>query len=263
MRWIIGDIHGMFPPLETLLGAIAVRDREARLIFVGDYVNRGPSSRQVIDLLLTLPNASFVRGNHDDTFDQVLHDSSLAGKRGDIHRLASFQWFMQFGLDETFKSYGATDHQLDEIMRKPSMEALHELNELVPAAHRKFIHRLPPVLEFEDIFVAHAKWETDRKTTPNIQSQLARSDELRQTIIWGRYTEDEIGEEKAWDRTGYFGHTPVTTYAFRSGAVPVIGPKIVLVDTGAALPEGRRLTAFCPESKSFIQADATGKMVSS
>src|SRR4051812_42007124 len=107
MRWIIGDIHGMLPPLETLVAQITARDREAQLHFVGDYVNRGPHSRQVIDLLLTLKGARFVRGNHDDTFDQVMHDASFAGKKGDLHRLASLQWFMQFGMDETFKSYGA------------------------------------------------------------------------------------------------------------------------------------------------------------
>ncbi|MEZ0265596.1 MAG: metallophosphoesterase, partial [Phycisphaerae bacterium] len=45
MRWIIGDVHGMLRPLETLLAEVRRVDSKARFYFVGDYVNRGPSSR--------------------------------------------------------------------------------------------------------------------------------------------------------------------------------------------------------------------------
>jgi len=54
MRWVIGDIHGMFGGLETLLDLISRRDHNAKFVFVGDYVNRGPDSKRVIDLLLSL-----------------------------------------------------------------------------------------------------------------------------------------------------------------------------------------------------------------
>ena len=71
MRWIIGDVHGMRAALERLLEAVGRVDPSARFYFVGDYVNRGPDARGVIDLLLSLTNARFVRGNHDDIFDRV------------------------------------------------------------------------------------------------------------------------------------------------------------------------------------------------
>ena len=49
MRWVIGDIHGMLRPTEALIGCILGRDASARFIFVGDYINRGPDSRGVLD----------------------------------------------------------------------------------------------------------------------------------------------------------------------------------------------------------------------
>src|SRR5437764_15415380 len=100
MHWIIGDIHGMVRPLETLVSAIQSHDKDRQLIFVGDYVNRGPDSKSVIDLLLSLPadRTHFVRGNHDDVFDHVLSGMSACAKPGEEHRVASFQWFMQHGM---------------------------------------------------------------------------------------------------------------------------------------------------------------------
>ena len=44
MRWVVGDIHGMLRPLRALVDAVTQRDAAARLLFVGDYVNRGPDS---------------------------------------------------------------------------------------------------------------------------------------------------------------------------------------------------------------------------
>jgi hypothetical protein len=58
--------------------------------------------------------------------------------------------------------------------------------------------------------------------------------------------------DKPWRRTGYFGHTPVDTYTQDSDhLVPVIGPRIVLLDTAAALVANGRLTAFCHDNASY------------
>src|SRR2546425_7853764 len=114
MRWIIGDIHGMLRPLEALLDLIRISDQSPRLLFVGDYVNRGPDSKRVIDLLITLQKSRFIRGNHDDIFDQVLHDRCYAPNASENNRIAAFQWFMQHGLDETLLSYGIDWAELDD-----------------------------------------------------------------------------------------------------------------------------------------------------
>ena len=263
MRWIIGDIHGMLRPLEALLRAIERHDPHRKLLFVGDYVNRGPESKAVISLLLTLKDAHFIRGNHDDVFDQVLCGKSYAGKEGDEHRELTFKWFMQHGLDKTFLSYGVGMSDLQRAVRSSTRANLDFLAEAVPTEHRKVIRELPVVLESDDLFVAHAKWDVNTATQkPPLVERLKSSEVVRYSLVWGRFRPDEVSAPKPWERTGYFGHTPVDTYLEDgSELVPVVGPKIVLLDTAAALVPHGRLTAVCHDSGEFLQADREGNVV--
>jgi serine/threonine protein phosphatase 1 len=259
MRWVIGDIHGMLRPLERLLAVIARKDPDARLLFVGDYVNRGPDSSGVLDLLLTLDNARFVRGNHDDVLDQILHGESFTGERTADHRAQAFAWFMQHGLDATFRSYGAVDAELVRTLKAPTLNNIASLGSFVPENHKKFIRALKPTIEEEDLFVAHAKWDVHAQTErPHVAQRLTTAP-IRYQLIWGRYTRDEIAADKKWGRTGYFGHTPVENYAEGDAAyLPLLGPKIVLLDTGVALSPMGRLTAFCHESSEYVQVEHNG-----
>lgn len=120
MRWIIGDIHGMLRPLEALVSAIHRADPQATLLFAGDFVNRGPDSRRVVDLLLSLENARFIRGNHDDVFDQILHGSSYCENGSRHDPLTAFRWFMQHGMRETFISYGVSPAEMDALGQHPT-----------------------------------------------------------------------------------------------------------------------------------------------
>jgi hypothetical protein len=265
MRWVIGDVHGMLRSLTSLLHAVARADAAAQFLFVGDYVNRGPDSRRVIDLLLTLKNARFVRGNHDDVFDFILHGKSYAPHGAVVTPIMAFQWFMEHGLLETLLSYGADEEELEKTQRRPTHQKLRNIIELVPQEHRTFIRNLPPVIEYSDIFILHAWWNVKDKTeSPSLAQRLVEKPSIRQAIVWSRYGETEICSPKPWGRTGYFGHTAVTNYGevMLSGHnVPILGPKIVLVDTGAALGTFGRLTAFCVETQSFIQVDPAGTLV--
>ena len=91
MRWIIGDVHGMRDALRALLDSVHKLDPSPRFYFVDDYVNRGPDSRGVIDLLLTLRDARFCRGNHDDIFDMVLTGESFAPNAAMGQRTVAFR----------------------------------------------------------------------------------------------------------------------------------------------------------------------------
>lgn len=101
--YAIGDIHGRLDLLTMLAAAIADEQRSlppARptLVFLGDYVDRGPDSRGVIDWLIERPLPAFervhLRGNHEDWFDSF---------RSDIRVGPS--WFYCGGV-ETLASYG-------------------------------------------------------------------------------------------------------------------------------------------------------------
>ena len=260
MRWVIGDIHGMLTPLRALLDAIRPRDASPRFLFAGDYVNRGPDSRGVIDLLLTLGDtARFVRGNHDDVFDQVLHGTSYTGESTADHRIAAFQWFMQHGLDRTFMSYGADLPDLMRILRRPSVPSLDPLIDLVPAAHRAFVRDLPAAIEEPDLFVAHAKWDPGAPSD-SLAARAGSSDKTRYQLLWGRFTRDEIDRKKRWRRRGFFGHTPVENYADLAAqeVTPIVAADVVLLDTGAALRPDGRLTAVCADADQYLQADRAG-----
>jgi len=260
MNWVIGDIHGMLRPLRALVERVQQADPSASLIFVGDYVNRGPDSRGVLDYLIALPNARFCRGNHDDIFTMLLVGQPYVRNPSATDEVVAFQWFVQYGLWETLLSYGIEPSDIDAVLARPSPDAVAKIMSAVPEAHRQFVRGLVPVVEGETFFVAHAMWNVDEPDEPSIARKLSEDPRLRYQIIWGRYGR-ELTRNKRWKRTGYFGHTPVQTYAADVQGqphTPIRGPGIVLLDTAAALtPEGR-LSAVCIESGQTLQVDRLG-----
>ena len=249
----------MLRPLEALVGAIDRRDPAAQLILVGDYVNRGPDSKRVIDLLLTLPRATFLRGNHDDIFDLLLHGDCYICHTNATDPVTAFTWFMQHGLAETLISYGADSAELEDLERRPSPRRIADLVRIVPESHRRFIRDLRPVFESEDFFVAHGYWGVDEPdSSPDLATQLERDPPLRYRLLWGRFTEAQVRRRKRWKRSGYFGHTPVFNYAGGSDFTPIRGPGITLLDTAIALSVTGLLSGACAETGTIIQADRSG-----
>src|SRR5438045_8931339 len=96
----------MIRPLEALVRATKSRDPDARFLFVGDYVNRGPDSKRVVDFLLAMDRAQFIRGNHDDIFDHVLNGACFEVHPDMVTRAESFLTFLQYGLDNGMATYG-------------------------------------------------------------------------------------------------------------------------------------------------------------
>jgi serine/threonine protein phosphatase 1 len=73
----VGDIHGDLEALFRLLGCLPPLDKDDTLVFVGDYLDRGPKSKQVIDFILSLPRHTpaklvTLRGNHEDAWLRVV-----------------------------------------------------------------------------------------------------------------------------------------------------------------------------------------------
>lgn len=262
MRWVIGDIHGMLRPLEALLKAVWKRDAQARFIFVGDYVNRGPEAPGVVSRLLGLEHATFLRGNHDDIFDLILNGTCYICHHDSPDPLSAFGWFMNHGLAETLMAYGADSAELEFLLRHPNLDRLQRALEVVPEPHRRFFRGLRAVAEYEHFFVAHAFWDPDEPdNSPDLAARLAADVRLRHQILWARYTEAQILRKKRWKRTGYFGHTPVSNYRRGGEVTPVTGPQLVLLDTGAALGAHGRLSAVCPDNNDLIQADRAGAVI--
>ncbi|MEL7153593.1 MAG: metallophosphoesterase, partial [Pseudomonadota bacterium] len=108
--YAVGDIHGYTDELERALELIE-RDggANAETIFVGDYVDRGPDSAGVLDILIEGQaegrNWITLKGNHDRLFEWFMEDPP----RNDPHLLVGLHWFHErIGGLETMGSYGVS-----------------------------------------------------------------------------------------------------------------------------------------------------------
>lgn len=136
--YAIGDIHGMIGQLRALLRTIAEHadsrhSAQNILVCLGDYVDRGPDSRAVIDLLLENPLAGFdricLKGNHEEILLQFLVDA----QKGPV-------WFANGG-QTTLASYGVRP-PLFSADGKELERAQREFAERIPAAHLEFFRSL-------------------------------------------------------------------------------------------------------------------------
>jgi len=91
---IVGDIHGRADLLDAILRKISKEADAATLVFVGDYVDRGPDSRKVLEMLRALPDAVCLQGNHEVMLLEFLDDPIERGGRwlrnGGVQTLNSF-----------------------------------------------------------------------------------------------------------------------------------------------------------------------------
>ncbi len=148
---MVGDIHGRLDLLKDLESRIVADAAEARVdrhvVYLGDYVDRGFESRQVIDHLIVAPLPGFHRvlliGNHD----AWLRDFS----RGDQ---VSSTW-LQFGGDATMLSYGVkVDLKAHDEQRLQSVR--DALSARLPASHRAFLEGLELAFGLGDYYFCHA-----------------------------------------------------------------------------------------------------------
>ncbi|VAV91838.1 Serine/threonine protein phosphatase family protein [hydrothermal vent metagenome] len=149
--YILPDIHGQTAMLDAALALIhAEGGTDARIIFLGDYVDRGPDSRGVIDRLMTgqaqgknwLP----LRGNHDQMFLDYLDHNSITAAR---LTKPGYTWLHQrLGGMDTLASYGVT-----ATAETPNHAAALKA---VPVEHRNWLANLPYYHLTDDLLILHA-----------------------------------------------------------------------------------------------------------
>lgn len=205
--YAVGDVHGRRDLLARLCGMIE-RDleraapQEATIVFLGDYVDRGPDSRGVLDYFLSTPlpaKAVFLRGNHEAMLLDFLFDPEVG-----------LLW-RRFGGIETLHSYGidVADFRLGQNLDAAS----RRLAETLPAIHRDFLDRLPLSYELGSFFFCHA----------GIRPGVPIAQQREEDLLWIR---DEFNDSNAdFGCVVVHGHTP--------GEEPVVRPNRIGVDTGA------------------------------
>ncbi|WP_050930131.1 metallophosphoesterase family protein [Aestuariivita boseongensis] len=192
--YAIGDIHGQHGMLEDALARIeADGGPDAPVVFLGDYVDRGPDSRAVIDTLIKGQsqgrNWTCLKGNHDRLFQWFMEDTP----RHDPHLLVGFHWFHdRIGGTETLASYGIT---FDDQTR---LAALHEeAKETIPPAHVAFLNSLPVLHEANELLFVHA----------GIRPGIAIKDQTEEDLVWIR--QEFHSHKDPHPKLVVHGHTPV------------------------------------------------------
>ncbi len=206
--YAIGDIHGCLRELTALhrlieddLATSPVENH--RIVHVGDYVDRGPDSRQVIDYLIERMacDATVVclKGNHEDKLETFLKDPEQTA-RG----------FFAFGGVETMRSYGV-GVALDAPDYGSVSALCRALHELMPEAHQQFLSGLPYSHVIDDYVFVHA----------GIRPGVPVTDQDGQDLMWIRW--DFLNYEGLHEKIVVHGHTPHVE--------PEVKPNRINVDT--------------------------------
>lgn len=172
--YAIGDIHGQKEMLDRALAMIAADGgSDARIVFLGDYTDRGPDSRAVIDTLIAGRdegrNWVFIKGNHDRLFTRFVRD----GTEHDARVSSGISWLNpRLGGAATLASYDVAGAMHFSPERTDGLEylarfdgpqgavgkdALYALAQsAVPAAHLDFLDALPLWHETDELLFVHA-----------------------------------------------------------------------------------------------------------
>lgn len=193
--WSVGDIHGRLDLLRPLVEAMqvdlaAADARRKVVVFLGDYIDRGPESRGVIQFLADLANDQdiewrFLKGNHEQAMLDFLEDPVDGAK------------WCEYGGDATLESYGLRVPQLRH--RAEMWEHLAaDLDHKVTPAERDFLEGLELSVSIGDYFFAHA----GARPGESLERQAAAD------LMWIRRS--FVDSEIEFEKVVVHGHTPTS-----------------------------------------------------
>ncbi len=189
----IGDIHGCISNLKSIMDTIDIDAQNDALVFIGDYIDRGPDSKGVVDFVLELreniEHVICLLGNHELMFLDYLHDKNVYK-----------EMFLINGGDHTISSYGV-------------VETTDKIRVNVPENHMEFFTSLLPYYETEDYIFVHA----------GLRPAIPLEKQDIEDLIWIRH--EFINSSYDFGKTVVFGHTPLPQ--------PLIDSNKIGIDTGA------------------------------
>ena len=215
--YIVGDFHGYLSKLKKIISSIKTDiKKDDCIIFLGDYIDRGPSSFEVIEYLIKLSSiykTVFLMGNHEDMFITYFSTGE------------NYNNYMRNGGSFTIKSY------------------IKNLNEFtVPESHLEFLKNLKLFYEGEDFVAVHGGLNPGVNTIPA---------QKKHDLLWIR--EEFYANKGRWTKTVIFGHTP-TPYLHHSDSIYIDETKnIIGLDTGA-MSDGYPLTCMRWPDRKIYQA---------
>ena len=223
--YAVGDVHGRSDLLERQLAAIDADCKQRPIarpitVFVGDYIDRGPDSRNVLDLLLQWQQAHeaiFLRGNHETFLPRFLSDPG------------SLDEWRQYGGLETLLSYGLQPSINPD--RHEQIRLAIELADILPREHLDFLESLELSFSCGDFLFVHA----------GVRPGVPIHEQTEDDLLWIR--DDFLTWEQPFERFVVHGHTPVSE--------PDLRPNRINIDTGAYATG--RLTCVVIENTAVTQ----------
>jgi serine/threonine protein phosphatase 1 len=169
----IGDIHGCYDQMIDLLGRIPIDWRNDQLVFMGDYIDRGPKSFEVVEHLIGLqaqhPGIVYLKGNHE----QMLADY-ISGK------------------DRLTYLYNGGQETLDSYLRHLEPKA----TSVIPSRHLRFFESLAIFHETDAYIFVHA----------GLRQNVPLAQQNPQDLLWIR--DKFVGTTNSFGKRVVFGHTP-------------------------------------------------------
>jgi len=222
--YAIGDVHGELGLLEEMMAEIMSEIREEdRIIFLGDYIDRGPKSFETIEFLIDLQmkhkDTIYLLGNHEEMLLNAI-------ERGKFHDIMLWQENGGFVTVENYQKLGYLKN----------MDFHHEF----PMAHFLFLKSLRLFYESANYIFVHAG-VLNNSMTPGID-QLNEMDP--DIFLWTR-AEFYANPHGMWGKKIIYGHTP--------RKIPEVLEWSIGIDTGAALKDGGTLTCVVLPEERFIQ----------
>lgn len=228
--YAVGDIHGCLNKLKRL--HLAIRDDAAArratrriVVYLGDYVDRGPDSAGVVDFLIDHPLRGFetvhLKGNHEDFLLRFLDDARIIEA-----------WFMNGG-DATLESYDVDI--FDPALRQDPAEGLRQkFAAAIPPAHLAFFRNLKTRHVEGSYAFVHA----------GVRPGLPLAAQREADLLWIRH--EFLGSTADFGHVVVHGHTPTWHPDVRSNRIGI--------DTGAVY--GGVLTALAleDEKRDFLTA---------
>jgi serine/threonine protein phosphatase 1 len=221
----VGDIHGHDTELSILLNHLTLHhgaSAEDLFVFIGDYIDRGLNSKQVLDRLIELrrawPKTVFLLGNHEA---MLLAYLGLGGDHG--------EFYLQNGGKAFFESYG-----MDPFVPLP------ELISQIPGDHLEFVKGLELGVVLAEFLFVHA----------GIDPKRTLDDQSVSDVLWIR--REFIDAPHSLGKTVVFGHT-----AFNQVHVQL--PYRIGIDTGVAY--GNKLSVVELVQGLLFQVDVGGAVV--
>ena len=193
MVWAVGDVHGRLDLLEPLIDAIMADLRDAAatrrvVVFLGDYIDRGPDSRGVIRRLAGLSQVQdiewhFLKGNHEQAMLGFLQNPSTGPK------------WCEYGGDNALRSYGLRVPELAHRAEAWARVAA-DLRHILTEAEMDFLETLELSVSVGDYFFSHA----------GARPGVALDRQSPEDLMWIRqpFLDSAVG----FERVVVHGHTP-------------------------------------------------------